>query len=341
MSHELEQLDDGSYSMAYAGEVPWHGLGKSVPNDLTPAQMLKAAGLDWTVEKVPAFIELQSPIEGPDVQVEIRKVPIPRYALVRSSDQKILDITTPDWNPLQNEEAFDFFKDFVIKGDMEMHTAGSLKGGQIVWALARVKDGFFVGRKKDEVQSNLLFTNPWQYGRAIDIRFTPVRVVCWNTICLALGKSGLTVDQQMVRASHRKPFDTEKVMQTLGIAHEMLEQYKDAANFMASKRFTDEKLNELFSEIFPKSSTSKNPDEPSRNHQIALAQLNQQPGAEMEEGSWWQAFNVVTFMTDHLLGRSTDTRLESAWFGSNRSLKSKALSKAVELAKDSPDLIVA
>jgi phage/plasmid-like protein (TIGR03299 family) len=342
MSHELE-IVNGKASMAYAGETPWHGLGKEVPNDLTPMQMLKAANLDWTVEKVPAFIQLPhlEPMKRlGEMRPHLNKVSIPRCALVRSSDQKILDVVTPDWNPLQNEEAFDFFKDFVMKGDMEMHTAGSLKGGQLVWALARVKDGFFVGRKKDEVQSHLLFTNPHQFGKAIDIRFTPIRVVCWNTLSMAIGR-GLTIDQQVVRSSHRKPFDAERVMATLGIAHTLLEEYRDAANFIAGKRFTDESLNEYFSEIFPKGDASKNPDVPHRNHQMALALINNQPGADLEEGSWWQALNVVTYMTDHVLGRSDETRLESAWFGSNRVLKNKALNLAVEKAAKSPDLITA
>lgn len=336
MSHELEMVD-GKASMAYAGEVPWHGLGKSVPNDLTPKQMLKAANLNWKVEKVPAFIYLSNS-EFPDDAPELTL--IPRFALVRSTDQKVLDIVTPEWNPLQNEEAFDFFKDFVLKGDMEMHTAGSLKGGQLVWALARVKDGFFVGRKKDEVQSHLLFTNPHQFGKAIDIRFTPIRVVCWNTLSMAIGRSGLTIDQQVVRSSHRKPFDAERVMETLGLAHKMLDEYKDAANFLVQKRFTDAELNKYFADIFPKSASSKDPDAPSRNHKRALSVINSQPGADMEEGSWWQAFNTVTYMTDHLLGRATDTRLDSAWFGSNRALKSRALNTAVEMAKDSKDLII-
>jgi phage/plasmid-like protein (TIGR03299 family) len=365
MSHEIEQLEDGSYSMAYAGAVPWHGLGKAVPNDLTPLQMLKAAGLDWTVEKVPAYIKLpgsygqpMSPTQEAIERILAGKVgeettdqilyllsdverPIKRSALVRSSDQKILDVVTPDWNPLQNVEAFEFFKDFVMKGDMEMHTAGSLKGGQLVWALARVKEGFTVGTKKDEVESNLLFTNPHSYGNSIDIRFTPVRVVCANTLALALGSGrGLTVDQQVVRATHRQPFDADKVMQTLGLAHELLIAYKEAAQFIASKRFSDNTLNDYFREIFPKSGGGDE-ESVSRNHQQALGVINSMPGADMDPGSWWQAFNTVTYMTDHLMGRSNETRLDSAWFGSNRSLKSRALNLAVDKAKRSKDLIVA
>lgn len=330
MSHELERLDNGEYSMAYAGEVPWHGLGKAVGADLTPKQMLEAAGLDWTVTKEPAYMS----IDG-------KQISIPAAALVRSTDQKILDVVTPEWNPLQNEEAFEFFADFVSKGNMEMHTAGSLKGGKLVWGLAAVKEGFFVGKKKDEVQSHLLFTNPHQFGKSIDVRFTPIRVVCWNTICMALGTRGLTIDQQVVKASHRKPFDAEKVKAALGIAHSMLEEYKDAANFIASKRYDDQSLDAFLRLIFPKNSTKVGDNQPSRNHLLALQALEKMPGHDMEPGSWWQAFNSVTFLTDHVLGRETETRLDSAWFGSNRNLKSRALNTAVEMAKKASDLEIA
>ena len=106
-------------------------------------------------------------------------------ALVRSSDNKVLTNIGQIWNPVQNEEAFEFFSEYVLAGDMEMHTAGSLKGGQMVWALAKVKESFdlFGG---DKVESYLLFSNPHLYGKSIDIRFTPIRVVCNNTLSLSL-----------------------------------------------------------------------------------------------------------------------------------------------------------
>ena len=128
MAHMIEMLD-GKVSMAWAGETPWHGLGTKVPNDLTPEQMLKAANLDWTVTPVPAFAEING-----------KQVDIGRSALVRDRDNKILDVITNDWVPNQNSTAFEFFNDFISAGEMEMHTAGSLRDGQIVWALAKVKE---------------------------------------------------------------------------------------------------------------------------------------------------------------------------------------------------------
>ena len=130
MAHMIESVN-GKAQMAYAGETPWHGLGTKVPADLTPAQMLEAAGLNWTVEKVPAFAKVGG-----------KQVAIGQSALVRSMDDSILDVVSDDWNPVQNEEAFDFFNEFVAAGDMEMHTAGSLQDGKIVWGLAKVKESF-------------------------------------------------------------------------------------------------------------------------------------------------------------------------------------------------------
>ena len=145
MAHELEIMENGEASMAYVGEVPWHGLGKRVPADLSPEQMLKAANLDWTVQKVPLFYNVES---GP-VMTNAR-------ALVRSTDQKLLTVVSEAWKPVQNIEAFEFFNDFVQAGDMEMHTAGSLRDGKMVWAMAQIKESFelFGG---DKVDGYLLF----------------------------------------------------------------------------------------------------------------------------------------------------------------------------------------
>jgi len=227
-----------------------------------------------------------------------------------------------DWNPVQNQEAFDFFQDFVNAGDMEMHTAGSLKGGQIVWALAKIKDSFelFGG---DQVDSYMLFTNPHVYGQSLDIRFTPIRVVCNNTLTLSLSQKGGTA----FKLSHRREFVADQAKQALGIAHAKLDEYKSMASWMGSKRYDNESIKAYFQELFPSQG-----DKDSRNAIKALEVLELQPGAKFAEGSWWQAFNAVTYMTDHLMGRSNDARLQSAWFGVNKSLKNKALQLAIDMA---------
>jgi phage/plasmid-like protein (TIGR03299 family) len=310
MAHEVE-------TMAYAGETPWHGLGVPVHNDLTPEQMLVKAGLDWTVDKVPSYVKIGK-----------KEIATGQQALVRSSDKSILSMVSDDWNPCQNHEAFEFFNDFIMEGNMEMHTAGSLKQGKNVWALAKVKDSFEI-LGGDKVDSYLLFSNPHEYGRCIDIRFTPVRVVCNNTLTLSLaGKNDL-----MVRLNHRSKFDPNMVKQTLGIAQTKMGTYKEMAEFLASRAYTTETVSNYLKEVFPSLTTKKDASVMSRPATQAFEVLETQPGAEFGKNTFWQAFNATTYVVDHVLGHSQETRLQSAWYGDNRKRKLVALEKAVEYAE--------
>ena len=322
MSHEVE-IVDGVAQMAYAGELPWHGLGVSVSNDLTPMQMMQKAGLDWEVEKVDAFVRWK----GDNVATG-------QQALIRSTDGKVLTNVGANWNPVQNEEAFNFFAEYVAAGDMEMHTAGSLKDGQQVWALAKIKESFDVFGKEDTVESYLLFSNPHQYGKSIDVRFTPIRVVCNNTLTFSLNAHA----ERSVKVGHRTVFNADDVKTTLGLASEKFTQYKDMAQFLGNRRFTADSLIQYYSQVFP--STSRTDTETavsvkedlSRNAQTAYDMLEIQPGAEFGAGTWWQAFNSVTYVTDHLQGRNAENRLHNQWFGNNRLRKVKAANLAVQMA---------
>lgn len=308
-------------TMAYAGETPWHGLGVQVPSDLSPAQMLEKANLDWTVEKVPAFASVGG-----------KQTSVGWSALVRSSDESILSVVSNDWNPVQNHEAFEFFHEYCAAGDMEMHTAGSLRDGQIVWVLAKIKESFELF-KGDQVDSYLLFTNPHKFGQSIDVRFTPIRVVCNNTLTLSLSEKA----DRMVKKSHRTEFDAAQVKEQLGIATHKLAKYKEMAQFLGSKRYNDTNLKEYFNRIFPVLAYNKEKGpqrkDLSKSATRALEIIGTQPGAQYAEGSWWQAFNAVTYLTDHEIGRTQDSRLQSAWFGANKNLKIKALETAVEFAE--------
>lgn len=319
MAHELEFVD-GKAQMAYAGAVPWHGLGVRVPNDLTPEQMLNAAGLNWTVKKLPGFaVDMESPEE--------QVYNLGHSALVRSSDGKMLDVVSDDWNPVQNLQAFEFFDEFVRAGDMEMHTAGSLKGGQIVWGLAKIKESFELF-KGDKIDSYMLFSNFHKYGHSTDVRFTPIRVVCNNTLSLSLSSAV----ERMAKISHRREFNPDEVKSMLGIATDKLAKYKEMAAFLGSKPAKGEDIVKYFTRIFPVTGSGESTKEISKNAKLAHDILHTQPGAEYAEGTWWQPFNAVTYLTDHLAGRTADTRLTSAWYGFNKNVKNKALELAVEMA---------
>ena len=317
MSHEIEMID-GKAQMAYVGELPWHGLGTKVDYELSPDQFQKVAGLDWEVEKQPLVTAQGVPIKN-------------KEALIRTSDNTVLDVVGKGWNPVQNSEAFEFFQEYCMSGDMEMHTAGSLKDGQMVWALAKTKESFelFNG---DVTENYFLFTNPHQFGKAINIRMTPIRVVCNNTLTLSLSQNA----DKMVTVNHRKAFDPAAVKEQMGIAREKMEQYKSMAQFLGGKRYTPENVIQYFNEVFGAPAKEKVEGAmpfTSRNSKLAFENLDIQPGAEFAQGSWWTAFNSVTNMTDHLQGRSNDGRLQSAWYGRNRKVKLSALDKAIQYAE--------
>ncbi len=316
MAHQVE-------TMAYAGEVPWHGLGVPVSNDLTPVQMMEKAGVDWRVQEVETFIEYNN-----------KKMTTGQKALVRETDGRILTTVGENWNPVQNEDAFNFFAEYCLSGDMEMHTAGSLRDGQMVWALAKVKSDFelFGG---DRVESYLLFSNPHQYGKAIDIRFTPIRVVCNNTLTLSLDQK----TEKSVKVGHRVEFDANEVKTALGIASDKLANYKEAAEFLGKKKFNMDSYIEYLNTVFPRTADKRiqgkglSVDTLSRNARQAHDILHTQPGAEYAEGTWWQAFNSVTYITDHVQGRNADNRLYSSWWGGNQLRKKNALKTAIEFAE--------
>lgn len=312
MSHNIE-------SMAYySAEKPWHNLGVAVSNDLSAEEMMIASKTNWRVEKYPIFTKVG------DTEIQLIQ-----QALVRDSDNSILDIVGEDWIPKQNIEAFEFFKEFVDSGKMTMETAGSLQSGKIVWVLAKVGKNFdlFGG---DKVESYLLFSNPHKYGFSIDVRFTAVRVVCNNTLTMALnGKA-----DKVFKSSHRIAVSNEMIKETLKIVDTKMEQYEETASFLGSKMFDPVSLQKYFDEVFPiLSKTSE--EKSSKNSKLAMAAIQNQPGIQYAAGSFWQALNAVTYVTDHMMGRNDDTRVHNAWYGSTATTKLKAMKLAVDYAKNS------
>jgi phage/plasmid-like protein (TIGR03299 family) len=340
MSHELETRN-GKVSMAYAGEVPWHGLGKQVPNDVTPLQMLKAAGLDWKVRKIPLSGDVKN--EEKPTQIPYRlnsggemlvRIHSDGSRPTRSDVLTILPNNT--WNPIQNEEAFTFFNDFCAAGEMEMHTAGSLQGGKHVWALAKIKGCGFDLFGGDRTEGYILFSNPHVFGKTTEIRTTDIRVVCNNTINLALEGEA----KRVAKFNHRRKFNPDAAKIVLGVATERMARYKETAAFLGAKLYTADDLITYFNKIFPKTSDARNDHASdsmvhSANAKMAMSVVDQQPGAGFAPGSWWNAFNAVSYLTDHKLGISADTRTWSAWFGVNAAKKVEALRRAVEMAKAS------
>ena len=340
MAHAVE-------TMAYAGEVPWHGLGVKVEDNLTPDEMLVASGLDWTVSKRHLFTHSEPSVDNSKEVIPVNDY----YVLVRDSDNKTFGPCGPKFVPSQNADAFKFFEKFTSVGDMSMDTAGALKGGEQVWGLAKINDGFTLPGD-DRVLGYLLVSVSHKWGKANEIRFTPIRVVCNNTLTYALADK----TRPSFKMPHLTALDAEvfkSAEEALGIAGDRMKDFKESAEFLSSKNYTSQNVVSYISELFQPEllEQQKNIEQMSDIKAIATRQsmvdefkrvpamvhqaLEEQPGANLKssKGTWWGAANAVTFIVDHKWGHDRDAALHNAWFGGRASLKQKAISKALEYAK--------
>lgn len=157
-------------TMFYVRNTPWHGLGTRVEEALSSEESLKMAGLDWKV--------IQKPLDTFD------RIPVPGYvANVRETDQKVLGVVSTQYSVVQNTDAFAFTDEMLGKG-VRYETAGSLAGGKRVWILAKLPNQYIV--KGDKISPYLVFSNTHDGSGSIKVALTPIRVVCNNTLCLAL-----------------------------------------------------------------------------------------------------------------------------------------------------------
>jgi hypothetical protein len=138
----------------------------------------------------------------------------------------------------------------------------------------------------------------------------------------------------MVKLNHRKKFDPAMVKSMLGVASKQLHTYKTVAEILSKKNFTETEVVSYFNDVFPRTKETEEgePMKLSRPASVAMSVLETQPGHELGAGTWWQAFNAVTYSIDHLLGHKPETRLANSWYGLNRVKKLTALEKAHELA---------
>jgi phage/plasmid-like protein (TIGR03299 family) len=339
MSHELE-------SMAYVGEVPWHGLGNRVNGGMSPEEMMVAAGIDWTVSKrqayvstVPHVTNLYDPTATAPVMVAND-----HHFIVRDTDQSVLSACGSAYVPFQNRDTLGFFQKFTAAGHMDMDTAGSLKGGKEVWGLAKIRKGFKLAGG-DEVEGYLMLNNSHVPGKAMTIQFTAIRVVCWNTLSAAL-RTGASHGKGF-KVPHMQMFDAEIKLaaeQALGISNEQIEHFQQQAEFLASRPAKPFDVDNWIAEItqpqllIERAKADNKEALPPLHEQFARTAtavrdaIATSPGADLKSarGTWWGALNGLTYVVDHKKGGNA---LHSAWFGPGSALKQQGLTKALEYAK--------
>jgi phage/plasmid-like protein (TIGR03299 family) len=325
MSHNIE-------TMAYAGETPWHSLGVKVDSTLSPQQIAVAAGCDWEAIKVPVYAHMGKPFTK-----GFKAVPTGEFAIVRDSDFKVLSPSVGEgWQPVSNSEVFATFDDIVRAGNATMETAGSLQGGRIIWALAKLNSEFTVG-DTDKTLGYMFLSASHRWGMATRCDFTSIRIVCNNTLNAALSDKSAGA----LTIQHRTKFDASRVADFMGVSESQMNHRKAQAMALLATKAKDDDLKAFYAMVFPLTSKSNlREKELSRNAELALAMNadRAQPGNDESFGTWWSAFNTVTYMTDHVLANTPETRMFNSWLGTGRKLKLEAMNSALKFAGASSDL---
>ena len=305
--------------MMFVGETPWHGLGNSVDEGINVNDAIVAAGLDWEV----GLKDLQT-VDG---------TPVNHRATYRKSDGSILGVVGPRYTPLQNKDAFDWFQPFLDANECSIHTAGSLHLGQKVWVLAQLNRDNSEIVPGDEVSKFILLSNSHDGTTAIRVGYTPIRVVCVNTLAMAHGHS----DSKLIRIRHTRSSKTnlDNVRDIMDNINVQFEATAEQFRFLASKDFNQNDVRRYVKTMLGIEGTV-DADIKTRTRNIMddiLARIEgPKQSATNVRGTWWAAYNGFNEYLNYAKGRTEDNRLDSLWFGTNGNDNIKALNKAMEFA---------
>jgi phage/plasmid-like protein (TIGR03299 family) len=345
MAHELH-IENGKASMMYVGEEPWHGLGTKLDKPATAAQAIAAAGLDWEVAKKP-LLAFDGKVSHP--------VP-DRFAVIRTDwlgqPKPVFGIVGGEYKPLQNRDAFSFLDQIVGRGAAAYHTAGALGNGERIWVLAKLPDEMRV-IGEDIADKFLLLSNSHDGSSAVQIKFTPIRVVCQNTLTMALSE-GHALRVPHVRSLRQR---MDQAGDMLGIIRACFARIEEKFVEMTRRQLGNGQVQKYLHLVFP--------DPQDRNDARAKARAASNrlwsehffahgKGTEIRgvRGTLWAAYNGVAELVDHrrpqVGGRRAQStlfghadapadarRLESAWFGDGCAAKVRAYREACDwLAKN-------
>lgn len=310
-------------TMMYHDQMPWHGIGTRLADDELDNidTGIQRSGLGWTVRLEPLYLS-----DGRAVQ---------RFATVRDSDNSILGNVGPKYRPLQNREAFNFMNPFLQQGVAKLHTAGSIDKGRVVWVLCHVSGSQQEVVKGDRIDQFILLSNSHDGTQAIRVGFTPIRVVCANTLAAAHGDA----ESKLIRVRHTKSMhdNLAAIQDVMDVARKefaaTLEQYRRLAAVTINQADV-RKYVKIVLNIDERLPLDEIPSR-TRNVMFAMEQLaecgtgNNLPGVR---GTLWGAYNGVTEYLSYGAGSNREKRLDSLWFGSGAERNKKALDAALAMA---------
>lgn len=331
MAHMIDETT-GRAAIAYTGQTPWHGLGQQLTAGATIEQWTEQAGLKYTV--LESAVRYETP-----ASTELQVWPA-RKVLSRSDTGAPLAVVSDGYNVVQPAEIMGFFGELAKLGGFELETAGALSEGKRIWALAKIGDGAPIV-DNDIVRPYLLLGTSYDGTMATVAKFTAIRVVCNNTITAAVGGySGGRVVQgesevdkgylkSAVRVLHSEKFDAESVRLQLGIVANSFESFLVQSRQLASVPMDTTQADDFVAELLRPYCRAEKKNIRDTKAFIRIRELfdGRAIGADIPgvAGTRWAMLNAVTELVDHERGRSDNTRIESAWFGTGAALKARAV----------------
>ncbi|MGF2635646.1 DUF932 domain-containing protein [Acinetobacter johnsonii] len=349
MAHQIEQI-------AYVGETPWHGLG----NQLSPHQPIEVwaqqAGMDWRIESSDVSYMAQNE-RGQSIIMPYEE----QRVLYRSDTHAPLSVVSQRYQEVQPKQILGFYRDLTEQSGFELETAGVLKGGKKFWALAKTGQTSAL-KGKDVSNGYILLATACDGTLATTAQFTSIRVVCNNTLAIAL--KGQNSSAGVVKVPHSTKFDAQKIKQQLGISVRAWEDHMYEMKQLSQRKVTQGEAAAYFDAVFNNTSLSvpeqedgiiqfyrnvatqaqsnnpatkaDNKTEPNgRAMSKVMTMFNGQGrGAELssaKDTAYGLLCSITEFADHERRAMSQDHRLDSAWFGAGAGLKQRGLEQALAM----------
>lgn len=334
MAHEISNVGFGD-EVFTAGKPAWHGLGRNVREAVTSAEAMKMAGMDWKV--------LEAPLYGmtrpgtPDKVEGMTFISDKKLNYREDAEGKAiqLGVVGDGYVPIQNSEAFEFMDGLIGEGAARYETAGAIKQGRRVWMMAQLPGALTVGSAEDQVRKYLLLCNGHDGGMALRAFFTPIRVVCANTLRAALnGKEG-GVTLRHTGGIKDKLAEARRV---LGLATKHYEDLGAAFNRFYQEAMSLSAAEDYFKAVVPDNSRAENKARTENIRGFMLNGFKAGRGASIAGRTLWGAYNAVSEYADHtkferqgLKAESADGRFESIMLGSSGDMTARAFEIAARV----------
>lgn len=325
MAHEID-FTKGRAAIAYTGKTPWHGFGQKVREDLPLEQWRIMAGLDYEVDER-QVLYCKNPETFPQYSTPYPK----RKVLVRSDNKQPLSIVSDRYKVVQPAEIIDFFGSIIKENGFKMSTAGALKGGKRVWAMADCGKDFVIDGQ-DEVGAHLLLATAYDGTFATTAQFTSIRVVCNNTLGFSLARGS---EGGIVRIPHTSDFNSWDVKADLGFDASW-KNFRSNIITLADHSVTKREALEYFLSVMGVTEEEAADGKQLSNVKKLINLYESGPGAKLigSQNTLWGALNAVTCLVDHHRGaKNQGNRFDSASFGGGAKLKREAFTKALTIAE--------